>query len=246
MHEHELWFTALLNRFLAGPANAALQLAGIHPHDPAKPWANYMAMEILVVLLFLAAAPLISRRFSVDKPGATQQVFEGIYIFLRDIAKDVVGHEYKKYFPWFATIFLFVLCMNLLGIIPSFESPTMFYQVPAGVAVATFVYYNVAGVRTNGVLGHLKHFMGPVAMIAPFMFLIEIISHCIRPVSLTIRLYANMLAGEQVTLSFIGLVPLLIPLAFMGLHMFVSFVQAFIFSMLSMVYVGEAVVHEEH
>ena len=88
--------------------------------------------------------------------------------------------------------------------------------------------------------------MGPVAAIAPFMFLIELISHCIRPVSLTIRLYANMLAGEQVTLSFIGLVPLAIPVAFMGLHMFVSFVQAFIFSMLSMVYVGEAVAHEEH
>lgn len=246
MHEHELWFTALLNRFLAGPANAALQLVGIHPHDPSKPWANYMAMEILVVLLILIAVPLLRSRFSVDKPGGLQLGLEGVYTFLRDLTHEVVGHDYKKHFPWFATLFFFVLLMNLLGVIPSFESPTMFYPVPAGLALATFLYYNVAGIRANGVVGHLKHFMGPVLAIAPFMFLIELMSHMIRPVSLTIRLYANMLAGEQVTLSFIGLVPLLIPAVFMGLHVFVSLVQSFIFAMLSMVYVGEAVAHEEH
>ena len=246
MHEHELWFTTLLNHYLAAPANALFSAVGFHPEDPTKPWSNYIAMELLVIAALMLVAAIVRASLSVDRPGRLQLIFENLYTFLAEQAHDIIGHGYKKRMSYFAMVFLFVLTSNLLGIIPTFESPTMYYFVPAGLAIATFLYYNGQGVAEQGVLGHLKHFCGPMWWLALFMFPLEIVSHCIRPVSLTIRLYANMLAGEQVTVGFLSLVPWAVPVVFMGLHVFVSFVQAFIFTMLSMVYVGEAVAHEEH
>lgn len=247
MHEaHELWLTALLNHYLAGPANAFLSAVGYHVHDGAKPWSNWMSMLLLTIALLMVASALLGRSLSVDRPGKLQLAFEAIYGFLREQAHDVIGHGYRKYVPMFATLFVFILSANLLGIIPSFESPTMYYVVPAGVALISFGYYNVMGVKEMGLLGHLKHFAGPMWWLAWFMFPLEIISHCIRPVSLTIRLYANMFAGEQVTIGFLSLAPYVVPVIFMGLHAFVALVQAFIFTLLSMVYVGMAVAHEDH
>jgi len=246
MHEHELWFTTLLNHYLAAPANALFSAVGFHPEDPTKPWSNYIAMELLVIAALVLVAAIVRASLSVDRPGRLQLIFENLYTFLAEQAHDIIGHGYKKRMSYFAMVFLFVLTSNLLGIIPTFESPTMYYFVPAGLAIATFLYYNGQGVQEQGVLGHLKHFCGPMWWLAWFMFPLEIVSHCIRPVSLTIRLYANMLAGEQVTVGFLSLIPWAVPVVFMGLHVFVSFVQAFIFTMLSMVYVGEAVAHEEH
>ncbi len=246
MHHTELWFTALLNKYLAAPAGALLQAVGFHMEDPAKPWSNYMAMEVLVIALLMLAAVAVRASLSVDRPGKLQLVFENLWTFVADQAHDIVGHGSKKRLSYFAMIFLFVVCSNLLGIIPTFESPTMYYYVPAGLAMCTFLYYNGQGIKEQGLLGHLKHFCGPMWWLAWFMFPLEIISHCIRPVSLTIRLFANMLAGEQVTVGFLSLVPWVVPVVFMGLHVFVSFVQAFIFMMLAMVYVGESVAHESH
>lgn len=247
MHQtHELWLTALLNQYAAGPANAIVSALGYHVDDPANPWKNWMSMLLLTVLLLMVGAAAIGRSLSVDRPGKVQLTFEGIYGFLRGQARDVIGHGYEKYVPMFATIFIFILSSNLLGVIPGFESPTMYYVVPAGVALISFGYYNAMGVKAQGLLGHLKHFAGPLWWLAWFMFPLELISHSIRPVSLTIRLYANMFAGEQVTLGFLALAPWVVPVAFMGLHVFVSFVQAFIFTLLSIVYVGMAVAHEEH
>jgi F-type H+-transporting ATPase subunit a len=116
--------------------------------------------------------------------------------------------------------------------------------VPLGIALVTFCYYNMMGFKAHGVLGYLKQFVGPMPLMAPLMIPIEIISHCSRLLSLTVRLYANMFAGEQVTLVFLGLVPLVVPAVFMGLHMFVSFLQAFVFALLTMIYVSGAVSHE--
>lgn len=246
MHEHELWFTALLNQYLAAPANALFQLVGYHTEDALKPWSNYMAMELLVIGLLMLVAVVVRASLSVDRPGKLQLVMENIYTFIGDQAHEIIGHGAKPRIAYFSMVFLFVVTSNLLGIIPTFESPTMYYFVPAGLAIATFLYYNGQGIKEQGILGHLKHFCGPLWWLAWFMFPLEIISHCIRPVSLTIRLFANMLAGEQVTMGFLGMVPWVVPVIFMGLHVFVSFVQAFIFMMLSMVYVGESVAHEDH
>src|SRR5262249_47819996 len=145
----------------------------------------------------------------------------------------------------FCTIFIFILAMNLIGIVPTFESPTMFPYVPAGLAIVTFLYFNTQGFKANG-LGYLKHLMGPVWWLAPLMIPIEIISLFIRPLSLTVRLYGNMYAGEQVTLVFISLTKILIPVIFYALHVFVSLVQAYVFTILTMIYVAGATAHDEH
>ena len=142
--------------------------------------------------------------------------------------------------PFFGTIFIFILFLNLIGIIPGFESPTMTPAVPLAFAVAVFLYYNWMGLREHGVGKYLAHFAGPVWWLAPLMIPIEIISHFARPLSLTVRLFANMFAGERVVLTFLSLTYLVLPAVFMGLHVFVAFLQAFIFMLLAMIYVGTA------
>jgi F-type H+-transporting ATPase subunit a len=245
MHEHELWVTALLNHFFAAPAQWVLNLAGI-PAGEHGPWSNFMAMEILVLLIIVLAAAWLRARLSVDRPGIFQLTIEAIWGFLAEQAEEIIGHGFRGYVPFFFALFMFILVSNLIGIIPTFEAPTMYYYVPAGIAMASFFYYNGHGFRVQGPIGYLKHFAGPMWWLAWFMFPLEIISHCIRPMSLTIRLTANMIAGEQVTNGFMQLVSIGLPVVLMGLHVFVSFVQAFIFTALSIVYVGGAVTHEEH
>src|SRR6185369_428743 len=127
------------------------------------------------------------------------------------------------YLNYFGTIFIFILFANLIGIIPGFESPTMIPSVPAGCTLATFFYYNLMGIQANGIVKYLAHFAGPMPILAPLMIPIELVSHLARPLSLTIRLFANMYAGEQVTLVFLNLTFILAPAVFMGLHVFVSF-----------------------
>jgi F-type H+-transporting ATPase subunit a len=191
------------------------------------------------VLLFAIART----RLSVDKPGKLQHLLEVIYEFLNAQGEEVIGHDAHKFRVYFGTIFFFVLFMNLIGLIPGFESPTMFPMVPCGLAIATFFFYNAAGFKANGI-GYLKQFIGPMLLLAPLMLPIELISHFARPLSLTIRLYANMFAGEQVFLTFLGLTKLAIPAIFIALHFFVSVLQAYIFTLLGMIYVGGAVSHD--
>lgn len=244
MQEHELWITALLNKYLAGFANSILSLVGLHAENADKPWANFIALQLLVAVLIVIGFALLKPRISMDRPGVIQQMFELVYGFLGSQADDVVGHGGKKYLHFFATIFFFILFCNLMGLIPSLEPPTMFTPVPLGCALLAFLYYNTMGVREQGILNYLKHFAGPMKLLAPIMIPIEIFSHLGRLLSLTARLYANMFAGEQVTLVFLALAPLGIPAVFMGLHVFVAFLQAFVFTLLTMSYVSGAVAHD--
>jgi F-type H+-transporting ATPase subunit a len=242
--EHEAWLTELLNQYLAAPAIAAMNLVNYKVEDAAHPWSNWMAFEILAFLLIVVLFAFFRFGLSVDKPGKLQHLFEVMYEFVAGQTSDNIEHHGEKYVPFFGTLFVFILVMNLLGVIPGFEAPTMNPAVPAGLAIAAFAYYNWAGIREQGPLKYLAHFAGPVWWMAPIMIPIEIISHIARPLSLTIRLYANMFAGEQVTLAFLGMTYLLIPSIFMGLHVFVSFLQAFIFTLLAIIYVSGAVAHE--
>ena len=164
--------------------------------------------------------------------------------FLSGEADDQVGHGSRRYLAFFGTIFFFVLFGNLLGIIPGLESPTMVPYVPVGCAVATFLYYNFVGLQAQGIAQYAAHFAGPMPLLAPLMIPIEITSHLARPLSLSVRLFANMYAGEQVTLVFLNLTYFLIPALFMALHVFVSLLQAYIFVLLTMLYVAGAVSHE--
>ncbi len=244
--EHELWFTKLLNDHLAGLANAILALFHLHAANPERPWRDFISMQILVALIIIVLFALLRGRLSVERPGNFQQSFEVLYEFVAGQGEEIVGHGSHRYLAFFGTLFIFILFANLLGIIPGFGSPTQYIPgpVPFGCALASFLYYNVEGIRAQGVGKYLAHFAGPVWWLAWLMVPIEIVSHSARVMSLTIRLFANMFAGEMVTMIFIGLVPIAIPAIFMGLHVFVSLLQAYIFMLLVMVYVQGAVAHE--
>ncbi len=244
MHETELWVTSVFNQYLAGIANTILGLAGVNAENPAKPWANFVVMELIVAAIIIILFAMLRSRLSVENPGKLQHTLELVYNFVHHESEDQVGHDGPKYVSFFGTLFVFILLMNLIGVVPGLESPTMSPSVPLGCAAATFIYYNIMGMRANGVFGYLAHFAGPMPLLAPLMIPIEIVSNLARPLSLTIRLFANMFAGEQVTIQFLNLTYFLIPAAFMGLHVFVSFLQAYIFMLMTMMYVAGAVAHE--
>lgn len=241
---HELWITRIFNHLLAGPANSILNAVHHPAADAANPWSDWMVCEVIVVVFTVLLFGYLRGRLSVDKPGKLQHIFEVIYEFIYAQAEEVVGHHHgPRYVAFFGTIFIFILFLNLIGLIPGFDSPTMYPMVPFGFAILTFVFYNATGIKENGA-GYIKQFLGPMLIAAPLFFLIEIISHTARMLSLTVRLYANMFAGETVYLTFISLTKVIVPVLFIGLHTFVSFLQAYIFMVLAMVYVGGAVSHE--
>ncbi|HUQ94925.1 MAG TPA: F0F1 ATP synthase subunit A [Bryobacteraceae bacterium] len=243
--EHEILITRLFNDHLAGPANALLQALGQHAENPARPWTSWITMQILVALIIIILFAVLKSRLSMDNPGKLQHIFELFYNFIRGETENNIGHHAHQYMAFCGCLFIFVLFSNLIGVIPGLESPTMYYYVPAGLAMATFLYYHAMGVRALGIGKYLAHFAGPMPALSPLMIPIEIMSHLARPLSLTIRLYANMFAGEQVTLLFLSLTYFVVPAAFMGLHVFVALLQAYVFSLLTMIYLGGAVA-EEH
>jgi F-type H+-transporting ATPase subunit a len=239
---HELWITRFFNEYLAGIATPLVRAVGHHP-SAEGPWTDWMVCELVVFLFLIVFFALARRSFSVDRPGKVQHTLEVIYEFLHAQAEESAPHVGPKYLAFFGTLFFFILAMNLIGLIPGFDSPTMFPEVPAGLAVATFFFYNVIGLTTNRG-NYLRGFLGPALWMAPLMILIEILSHFARPLSLTIRLFANMFAGEQVYLTFVHLTYVIVPVVFIGLHLFVGILQAYIFTLLAMIYVGQATAHE--
>lgn len=258
----ELWFTAVLNKLLSGLVSALLgQIALIHglewvrPQDPAHAIPNYIAMEIFVILVLIGGALLLRSRLSVENPGRFQHAMEVLVQFIQTTSEEIIGHGSKRYVGLLGTLFIFVAACNLLSLFPTLGvpvpafgievSPTGYIQTTLGCAVAAFLYYNFQGLRHHGVLGYLKHFCGPILAMAIIMFPIEVIGNVGRLLSLSVRLYANMLVGGLLEKVFGGLVPLLIPVIFMALHIFVSLLQAYIFMLLPAVYISLAV-SEEH
>jgi F-type H+-transporting ATPase subunit a len=240
---HQLWVTAFLNKFFAGVATAILGLFHLRPAYPQAPISNYVAMQIVVFLLLVFVFVLVRMSLSVEKPGPLQHVFEGIYGMIDQQGQEVIGHGHARYTNYLVALGIFILTCNLIGLIPGFEAPTAIPSVPLGCAIVTWIYYHYNGIRVNGP-GYIKHFLGPVWWLAPLMFVIEVASHLARILSLTVRLFANMFAGDMVTLVFFSLFPIAIPVLFMGLHIGVSFIQTYIFVLLATVYIGEAVAHE--
>lgn len=245
----QLAFTSLLNRLFGPQVLALLQALHVHPKNTAAPISNSFAMELLVVLLLTAFFIAVRARLSVERPGGLQHSMEAVVGFIDNMADEVIGHHGHKYVPYLVTLGMFVLSCNLIGLIPGLESPTGVPIVPLGCALVTWFYYHYQGVKTNGPVGYLKHFIGPQDKEMPLvmrlflpvlLFPIEIFSHLARVMSLTIRLFANMFAGEMVTLVFFSLIPLGIPVLFEGLHIGVSFIQTYIFVLLACVYLGEA------
>jgi F-type H+-transporting ATPase subunit a len=242
--DQSLGITHFLNHLFAGPVDSILRLVHVPIANPAAPMDDTFALELLVVLGFIAFFVLVRATLSVEKPAGPQQIAELIQEFVGGQAESIIGHGYQRFQAFVTCIFLFVLTCNLLGLIPGIKSPTQVALVPFGLAVTTFIYYNFHGLREQGLIGYLKHFAGPVWWIAWLLFPIEVISHLARMMSLTIRLWANMFAGDLVTLVFFSLIPIGVPAIFLGMHLGVSVIQAFVFMLLTMIYLGQAVAHE--
>jgi F-type H+-transporting ATPase subunit a len=249
MEHGSTWIAEWVNSTL-GPVVAALlgALYGLfgYTYTPGHMIIpEHVTFAVLVFLFCALFFPIVGRSFSLEKPGRVQQILELVVEFLNGQLEEIIGHGAKKYLPLVATIGIFILLMNLCGQIPGFASPTSSINVTVGCALVVFLYYNYLGIRKQGLVPYLKHFAGPVPLMAPLMVPIEIISHLARPFSLSVRLFANIFGEHQVAAVFFGLVPFIVPLPIMALGVFASFLQAFIFMVLTMIYIAGAV-SEEH
>ena len=239
-----LAITRLLNHLFGGAVAAVLQAVGVHPAHPAAPINDAFALELMVVTGLIVFFLFVRLSLSVERANPAQQIAEIIHEAIGGQAEQVIGHGYQRFQAWVTCIFLFVLLNNLLGVIPGIKSPTSIVVVPLGLALPTFLYYNFYGLRENGFIGYMKQLAGPIWWMAPLLFVIETISHLARILSLSVRLYANMFAGDLLTLVFFSLIPIGVPVIFLGLHVFISFIQAFVFTLLTMIYLSLAVAHE--
>jgi F-type H+-transporting ATPase subunit a len=237
----------MLNNLFMGIEAKAFQSIGVLPSDAAVQAIKVnqaFALELLVVTGLIAFFLLVRVTLSVEKPNPAQQIAEMIHETIGGLADQIIGHGYEQFQAWVTCIFLFVLINNLLGLIPGIAAPTVSPWVPLGLALPTFFFYNYQGIRAQGLIGYLKHFCGPIWWMAWLLLPIELVSHVARILSLTIRLYANMFASDMVTLGFFSLIPVGVPAIFLGLHVFVSLIQAFVFMLLTMIYLSLAVAKE--
>jgi F-type H+-transporting ATPase subunit a len=160
--------------------------------------------------------------------------------------RNVIPHHTEDYFPLLAAIFIYVFLSNLLGVIPGFLPPTSNINTNLAIGLTVFIYYNAMGIKRTGFKNYLNHFLGPTLWLAPLMFVIELIGHSVRPVSLSLRLFGNINGDHLVLSTFAGLTPLVVPVVFSLFGIFVAFIQAFVFTLLSTIYVGLAVETHGH
>ncbi|CCO23113.1 F0F1 ATP synthase subunit A [Maridesulfovibrio hydrothermalis] len=205
-------------------------------HIPIHVWYTWTAMLILFV-----CGALISRKLSLV-PGGLQNLAEIIIGGLEDFVVTNIGEGGRKVFPFMCTLFVFILVMNLLGLVPGCDAPTANVNTNAAMAVCTFLYYNYIGIKIHGA-GYIKHFMGPIPALAPLMLIIELVSHISRPLSLTLRLFGNIRGEEIVLVLLFLLAPVVSTLPMYFLFMLAKIIQAFIFFMLTMIYLKGSLEH---
>jgi len=242
--EHSLFIVDLFNKVFGKPLATLLSWLGIHVSDPEHLVPDYIVMSLIVALLLILLLGLSSRKLSLV-PSKRQSVLELIIQTFEGLLVDVIGEQGKKYLPLVATVGLFILFCNLIGLVPGFMSPTSKLNVTIGCALVVFVYYHLQGIRAQGPLKYLKHFAGPVPLLAPLMVPIEIISHFSRPVSLSIRLFGNIFAEEVLIVIMASIIPFFLPLPFMAIAIFTAVIQSFVFVLLACIYIAGAVAHEE-
>lgn len=213
---------------------------------------DHILGAILVVALLALLGVKIIKNYSKDSSAIPDEkptvnnIFEILGLeFLFNLIENIIGsrEKTKKYFPLLAGSFFYILFSNLLGIIPGFLPPTGNLNTTLACGLVIFVMYNYYGFVEHGA-GYLKHFMGPVIFLAPLMIVIELISHIVRPISLSLRLFMNISGDHLVLGVFTDLTHFVIPALFVGLGIFVSFLQAFIFTVLSAIYIALSEAHE--
>ncbi len=232
--EHKLFLVELFNRLL----RSLLERIGLHVRGDVIP--PHLLMALLATLVLIAFFKMTVSHLSLF-PGKLQVLLESIYGFFRNLLEDMVGPEGRRFIPAVGTLGLFIATSNLLGLLPEMGSPTANLNVPAGCALFIFLYYHTQGIKKHGFLGYLKTFTGPAWWLAWLIGPIEIISHFSRPLSLTIRLFCNIFGEDLVIVIIASLVPFIAPLPMMAMAVFTSLLQAFIFVMLSSVYLSGAV-----
>jgi F-type H+-transporting ATPase subunit a len=231
-HEHS---------FLYEPVNHLLQpLLGFAVPD-------HVIMALLVLVLSLIIFPLASRKLSRDNPSRFQHALELVVGGLKDLLDDVVGHgASKKYLYIIGGFACFIFMSNMFGLFFFLQPPTSNPNTTFALGLTAFLYYNAQGIKEQGLLHYLKHFMGPIAILAPLFIVIEIIGHLARILSLGMRLFGNIFGEHTATGIFMGMLPFVLPWPMMGLGIFGAFLQTFVFIMMTMVYIGGAVTAEEH
>jgi len=207
-------------------------LAPLHVNEAS---ADAIAYTWLIIVLLLVLSVLATSALK-SVPGGLQNFMEVVIGGIENMIVETMGEHGRPYFPLIATLAIFILVSNLTGLIPGFFPPTANINTTAACAVIVFLSTHVVGIKHHG-LHYLKHFMGPIAWLAPIMFFIEVIGHLSRPVSLTLRLFGNMNGHELVLMIFFGLAPFLVPLPMMLMGVLVSFIQAFVFMLLAMIYI---------
>jgi F-type H+-transporting ATPase subunit a len=201
----------------------------------------YMTHMLLTALIVIVIAKMATSNMKVV-PTGTQNILEAYLGGVLAMGADVMGkEEARRYLPLVATIGLFVGIANLIGIVPGFEAPSAFLDFTLALALVVFVYYNFEGIRRHGVISYFKHFFGPVWWLAWLMFPIEIVSHISRIISLSFRLFGNVKGDDMFLMVLLMLAPWLLPMIPFALLTFMALLQAFIFMMLTYVYLGGAV-----
>ncbi len=241
----QLWLTRLLNSLL-GPlvVKVGTALGGKFEH-PEAPIPNHLAYLLFVAAFLMVFFFWLRRKLSVDTPNGFQHIIESVVLGIQGMSDAIIGTQGRKFLPFHVSVGTFIFLANFVGLIPGFESPTSNINVTAGCAIVVFCYYNWIGVRQHGLFGYLKEFCGPIPVIAPLMVPVEILSHLARPFSLSVRLFANIYGEDLILIVFISLLPFVLPLPIMALAIFTSLLQAFVFVILSIVYISQTDVHEE-
>lgn len=255
VHEFQLEYTKpIWDKLFSNFGTEAEKVFGPYTVENAVPW--WTIMFVIACLLTVTAIWILKGKLSEDDPKPGQMTLEAGYVYLAGMAQSVIGPHGMKYFPVVATFACLILISNLMGQFPMFMSPTASVNVTFALGISSFIYYNYCGISENGLIAHLKHLAGPklpwfMFIVTVLIFGIELISNLIRPLTLGVRLFANIFADEQVFVEITNLAPpfthFIVPLVLMLLGVFVSFVQTLVFTLLSMIYLGEVThAHDDH
>lgn len=249
---HELWIVTAANQLFGSAVSSLLARFGYHV-DPAHALPDYLVMCAVIIVLVTALCVMVRTRLSVENPGTLQIVLEDVVGLFKSLLVENIGPKGPKYLPLIGTIGIFIFIANMIGKVPGFMSPTANINVTLGCAITVWVYYHAQGIREQGIVSYVKHFAvmpGAPLWTAPLVLVIEIISHLSRVMSLSLRLFGNVFGEEMVVVIIGSIVPFIAPLPMMVLGVITGTLQAFIFVMLTIIYLAAAVHtdddHEEH
>jgi F-type H+-transporting ATPase subunit a len=245
---HELWIVQVVNQLFGPALRAVLEPLGFHFEPGHDVIPDYLVMCGLIVLFVTVLCLIVRSRLSVESPGKLQIVLEDLVGFLTSLLRDNIGPKGPRYLPLVGTIGIFIFLGNMMGKVPGWVSPTANINVTLGCALTVWVYYHLQGIKEQGLFAYVKHFAvlpGAPIFIAPLVLVIELISHLSRVLSLSLRLFGNIFGEELVVLIIGSIVPFIAPLPMMVLGVVTGTLQAFIFVLLTMIYLAAAV-HTEH